>query len=169
MGPSCEIQEGVRPQTGESAARELCLLQNDPRMPTLEIMKARLARNPRALGRLWLLMSDLTCKHLFGMDDLHMGRHVIHPRCLLAHREDNFCGSTDASLFCCPQGALAPMESQGRCFVPHAHMKIHAPAALGLRHLRHMLLAEPEAMEQALQDYMTALLEAATALQYAHP
>ena len=45
-------------------------------------------------------------------------------------------------------------------------MQVHAPAALSLRHLRHMLLADSEAMEQALQDYMTALLEAATALQY---
>ena len=30
-------------------------------------------------------------------------------------------------------------------------MQVHAPAALSLRHLRHMLLADSEAMEQALQ------------------
>ena len=145
----------------------LYLQQEDPRVPALRDMKARLSKNPRALGRLFLLMQELACRFILGIDDVRCGRHCVQPLAVLGGgREDSNCASGGPSLVGFPSAALAPMESQGRVMVPHAHMKVHAALGLRLRSLRVLFQENAAELQRKLDAFTGALVEAAVSVQY---
>ncbi len=163
------------PSAAGAQAVRLRIRCDDPRMPSLREMKQRLAKNPRALAKFFLLMQELGCRHLLGIDDLHIGKRFIQPSARLprdgstqnvALREDSFAASGGPSLVGFPMAAFGPMESQGRAFIPHAHVKVHAAMGLRLRELRQLFDAPDEQLQSRLNDYTTALLDAAASIQY---
>lgn len=146
--------------------RDVNLLHDDPQIPALLYMKQRLSKNPRALAKLFLLMQELACRFLLGIDDVHIGRHFIQPRVSMAAREDDNAASGGPSLVSWPAALFAPVESQGRGFIPHAHMKVHAPVGMSVQRLRTLLQSTEHEAAQRLRLFSAALLSAGATIQY---
>ena len=94
-------------------------------MPTLQQMHKNTAASPRATAKFFLLMEELSYRHLYRVDVGHLGKFKLTSAMGYLDREDDFasngfCGlaSFAAALFKC-------LESQARGFA-HGHGKIHS-------------------------------------------
>ena len=99
-------------------------VQNTP-MPTLQEMHRRTAASPRSTAKLFLLLEELSYRHLYRVDHAQVGNFKIRSASGALLKEDDFAsnglrGLADfvASLFKC-------MEAQARGFA-HGHGKVHS-------------------------------------------
>jgi len=169
------MDDGPSSSSSSSTNVRLRVAVDDPYVPSLREMRRRLSKNPRALAKFFLLMQELACRFILGIDDIHLGKHYIAPSARwprsgaaqpAALREDVCCASSGPSLVGFPTAAFAPVESQGRAFIPHAHMKVHAAVGLRFRELRSLFAADAEELQNMLAKYTAALLEAGASVQY---
>ena len=99
-------------------------VQNTP-MPTLQEMHQRTAASPRSTAKLFLLLEELSYRHLYRIDHAQVGNFKIRSASGALLKEDDFAsdglrGLADfvASVFKC-------MEAQARGFA-HGHGKVHS-------------------------------------------
>ena len=96
--------------------------QEEPSTPTLQEMHKMSAASPVSTAKFWLLRQELSYRHLYGMDRLHIGSlhlSTIDSKC---NKEDHMASSGKQGVAGYGESSLAPGEAQARGF-EHAHDK----------------------------------------------
>jgi len=96
--------------------------EEEPVMPTLREMHRLTAASPASTASFWMLRQELTFRHLYGMDNMHIGRHVLTLCDDFGTREDNLASSGTAGISGFGESSLCPGEAQARGF-EHGHDK----------------------------------------------
>ena len=115
---SCESTKGMT-----SEMLERLMVTQEPCMPTLQDMHKLVARSPRSTAKFFLLMEELTYRHLYGIDRIKIGHHVVQPVANSHDRDDGWASSSVPALAGFSVAAFEPLEAQGRGF-EHGHRKI---------------------------------------------
>ena len=103
-------------------------LRQEPDMPTLQQMHKMSAASPRSSAKFWLLKYELSNRHYYGIDKMHIGHHYI--KSVTGWRRDGYASSGAMGLAGYAQSSLAVGESQERGF-EHCHdKKTSIPAPL---------------------------------------
>ena len=96
--------------------------QEEPSMPTLQEMHKMTAASPVSTAKFWLLRQELSYRHLYGMDRLHIGSLHLSTTDSKCNREDHMASSGKQGVAGYGESSLAPGEAQARGF-EHAHDK----------------------------------------------
>ena len=130
--------------------------QQNITMPTLQQMHKNTAASPRSTAKLFILLEELSYRHLYRVDRAHLGTFKMNSATGLYDREDDlasngFCGVAGftAALFKC-------LEAQARGFA-HGHGKIHS-VPNGTKDLYDSLENVVEEISKLKQDSGDALL-----------
>ena len=94
----------------------------EPTMPTLQDMHKKAASSPRSTAKFWLFQQELSYRHLYGMDNVHIGRFQLHSPCNRYDFEDDYASSGAIGLAGYSISTLTPAEAQARGFT-HGHDK----------------------------------------------
>ncbi|MCH1597093.1 MAG: hypothetical protein L7S71_02540, partial [Pseudomonadales bacterium] len=94
-------------------------------MPTLQQMHVKTAASPRSTARLFLLMEELSYRHLYGVDSAALGNFRINPNTSFLDREDDFASSGSRGVADFPKAVFKCIEAQARGFA-HGHGKVHS-------------------------------------------
>jgi hypothetical protein len=140
------------------------LLEDEPAMPTLQVMHKLTASSPRTQATFFLLMEELVYRFLLGIDTVAIGRHFTRPA-LWCDREDDYASSGDPGLAGFALSALEPLESQGRGF-SHGHKKIIGVPSMSAAFLKRVLAGTDIEAQAVMRDFREKLLNAAATIQY---
>lgn len=94
----------------------------EPTMPTLQEMHRKAASSPRSTAKFWLLQQELSYRHMYGMDNVHIGRFYLPSSSDRRGFEDDFASSGAIGLANYAISTLTPAEAQARGF-SHGHDK----------------------------------------------
>ena len=94
-------------------------------MPTLQQMHKNTAASPRSTARLFLLMEELTYKHLYRVDHAHLGNFHLSSAASYQDREDDLASNGFCGLAAFAGALFKVIESQLRGFA-HGHGKVHS-------------------------------------------
>ena len=93
-------------------------------MPTLQQMHKNTAASPRSTAKLFLLMEELSYRHLYRVDRAHWGNFHIAPAAGTSEREDDYASNGLRGLADFVTALFKCIESQARGFA-HGHGKCH--------------------------------------------
>ena len=96
--------------------------EEEPVMPTLQVMHRMTASSPASTADFWLLREELKYLHLYGMDNMHIGSRYLTSVDRRALREDHMASSGTAGMSGFGESSLCPGEAQMRGF-EHGHDK----------------------------------------------
>ena len=94
-------------------------------MPTLQQMHKNTAASPRSTAKLFLLLEELSYRHLYSIDSGHLGRYHINAASGMFAREDDFATSGFPGLAGFASAFFKCLEAQARGFC-HGHGKVHS-------------------------------------------
>ncbi len=94
-------------------------------MPTLREMHKSTAASPRSTAKLFLLLEELSYRHLYRVDRAWLGNFRIVPAGGWLNREDDYASSGLRGLADFVKALLKCIEAQARGFA-HGHGKIHS-------------------------------------------
>ena len=94
-------------------------------MPTLQQMHKNTAASPRSTAKLFLLLEELSYKHLYRVDRAKFGNFCIRPVTGSFEREDDYASNGLRGLADFVTALLKCIESQARGFA-HGHGKCHS-------------------------------------------
>ena len=143
----------------------------EPCMPTLKQMHINVASSPRATARYFLLMEELTFRHLYGIDKIVLGSHRVRAASGYDDRDDDWASSANPGLGGMVVAAFEPLEAQGRGF-QHGHRKVHGRPAgivqLWKSLMQNMLSAEhcEDELRSSVKSHNENLLQAVSSVQY---
>ena len=89
-------------------SRSIDLFNNDIQMPSLREMHERIARNPCAQGRFFLLKHELFIRHVLGLNIFHYGKMSFEK---WTPQEDSCAGSLQPSLMFAPAAGFGLGEA----------------------------------------------------------
>ena len=93
-------------------------------MPTLQQMHRKIAASPRSTAKLFLLLEELSYRHLYRVDRAHLGNfHIPFPYGFL-NREDDLVSNDLRGLADFVAAVFKCLEAQARGFA-HGHGKVH--------------------------------------------
>ena len=94
-------------------------------MPTLQEMHRRTAASPRSTAKFFLLMEELSYRHLYRVDQAWLGNFKIKSPITAFDREDDFASNGLRGLADFVTALFKCIESQARGF-SHGHGKMHS-------------------------------------------
>ena len=94
-------------------------------MPTLQQMHKNTAASPRATAKLFLLMEELSYRHLYRVDGAHLGNFRIKSVLPYYDREDDLASNGFCGIASFTAAIFKVIEAQLRGFA-HGHGKIHS-------------------------------------------
>ena len=94
-------------------------------MPTLQSMHQKTAASPRSTAKLFLLLEELSYRHLYQVDRAWLGNFKLQSVCGFDTREDDFASNGMRGLADFVTALLKVIESQARGFA-HGHGKVHS-------------------------------------------
>ena len=94
-------------------------------MPTLQQMHMKTAASPRSTARFFLLMEELSYRHLYRVDRAHLGNFNLHSAGGNLDREDDLASNGTCGLAAFTAAVFKVNESQQRGFA-HGHGKVHS-------------------------------------------
>ena len=94
-------------------------------MPTLQQMHKYTAASPRSTAKLFLLLEELSYRHLYRVDRAWLGRFRLTPAGSTYQREDDFACNGLRGIADFVQALLKIIEAQARGF-SHGHGKTHS-------------------------------------------
>jgi hypothetical protein len=93
-------------------------------MPTLQQMHKKTASSPRSTAKLFLLMEELSYRHLYRVDRAFLGNFSIKSATGYFDREDDFASNGLRGLADFATALFKCIEAQARGFA-HGHGKVH--------------------------------------------
>ena len=120
-----------------TSTRSINLYTGHITMPSLREMHARIAQNPRAQGRFFLLKHELFLRHVLGLGTFHYGRLKFE---FQQYPEDFCSASLQPGLAFAPTAGFGLGEAQARGF-KHTHNKLHATTAADVDFLKNSFKA----------------------------
>ena len=167
-----------------AADRGSSSLTQNVEMPTLQQMHKHTAASPRSTAKLFLLLEELSYRHLYRVDRAFFGRFRLNPVGGWKQREDDFASNGLRGIADFVQALLKVIEAQARGFA-HGHGKTHSVpdglttletclrgavaeiANLELRSGAHPAEAEVESLVSAkMQSHNERLLSSCSTRQY---
>ena len=97
----------------------------EPVMPTLQQMHRMTAESPRSTAKQFLLMEELSYRHLYGVGQIRLGNFVVQSPVSTYAFEDDFASSGARGLVDWLTAALKVIEAQMRGYA-HGHGKSHS-------------------------------------------
>ena len=97
----------------------------EPVMPTLQQMHRMTAESPRSTAKQFLLMEELSFRHLYGVGRIRLGNFVVQSPVSTYAFEDDFASSGARGLVDYLAAALKVIEAQMRGYA-HGHGKSHS-------------------------------------------
>ena len=94
-------------------------------MPTLQEMHRRTAASPRSTAKFFLLMEELSYRHLYRVDQAWLGNFKLTSPIGAFDREDDFASNGLRGLADFVTALFKCIESQARGF-SHGHGKVHS-------------------------------------------
>ena len=94
-------------------------------MPTLQQMHKITAASPRSTAKLFLLLEELSYRHLYRVDQASLGNFRLSAAGGYLDREDDFASNGLRGLADFVTALFKCIESQARGFA-HGHGKIHS-------------------------------------------
>ena len=94
-------------------------------MPTLQQMHKNTAASPRSTAKLFLLLEELSYRHLYRIDSAHLGCYHINAAAGMFAREDDCASSGFVGLAGFATALFKCLEAQARGFC-HGHGKVHS-------------------------------------------
>ena len=94
-------------------------------MPTLQQVHQKTAASPRSTAKLFLLMEELSYRHLYRVDRAMLGNFHIASAAGVFDREDDYASSGFRGLADFVTALFKCIESQARGFA-HGHGKVHS-------------------------------------------
>ena len=94
-------------------------------MPTLQQMHKNTAASPRSTAKLFLLMEELSYRHLYRVDHAHLGNFQLSSAAGYQDREDDLASNGFCGLAAFAAALFKVIESQLRGFA-HGHGKVHS-------------------------------------------
>ena len=94
-------------------------------MPTLQSMHQKTAASPRSTAKLFLVLEELSYRHLYQVDRAWLGNFKLQSVCGFDTREDDFASNGMRGLADFVTALLKVIESQARGFA-HGHGKVHS-------------------------------------------
>lgn len=149
---------------GTKRSRHFHLSNNDVDMPSLQEMHVRIAANPRAQAKFFLLMTELFYRHVLGLDQMSWGAKKLGCPAR-QHREDFYATSLQPSIVGFATAALAPGEAQARGF-EHSHGLVHCVEGLSIQLLLRLINGDDEAIENNVRRWREQCLAAASSVVY---
>ena len=105
------------------------LTRQAPLLPTLQTMHKLTVGCPAAAARLFLLLEELSYRHLFSVT-AKIGSLSLRRTCA-SIEEDDYASTAVPGVLGFTDAIFEPLESQGRGCIPHGHRKIYStPNAL---------------------------------------
>ncbi len=129
-------------------------------MPPLEGMHQRVAMDPVAQARYFMLMTELYYRYVIGVERMIIGRKTLARQA--ASAEDEVAASLQPCVAPGTTDVQAPFEAQGRGFA-HGHGKGHSVIGPTMAWLR---AAAAQGLRAAALELRTALLSTAVTVQY---
>ena len=114
--------------------RAINLLEDCPRMPTLQAIHRTLAKHPALQARLFLLLDELVHRELLCMSAF-IGRRGYGTSRRGPGRADDYASTCEIGLAQLPRSGLKPLEAQGRGFA-HGHGKCISVPRTRAAHLK---------------------------------
>ena len=114
------------------------------------------AAAPACTASLWLIEQELAFRHLYGIDQIHIGRHFLRQIDNRVLREDHLASSGTAGLSGFGESSLCPGEAQARGF-EHGHGKntsIPKGHSQQYESLKHMCQQAPETANISPSDVL---------------
>ena len=137
-------------------------------MPTLQRMHQIVARHPTIQARLFLLMERLTITELVCCTRAMIGKHDLRSGDVQSHFfefEDDYVSNGMPGLANFTTSLLEPLEAQGRGF-SHGHKKVTGVPNCKAARIKDLLQKTDEDLSLFLDHMRTAVLEAASTIQY---
>ena len=97
----------------------------EPVMPTLQQMHRMTAESPRSTSKQFLLMEELSLRHIYGIGRIRLGNFVVRPPVDHHAFEDDFASSGARGVVDYVLAALKVIEAQMRGYA-HGHAKTHS-------------------------------------------
>ena len=94
-------------------------------MPTLQQMHRMTAESPRPTAKQFLLIEELTYRHIYGVGRIRMGNFVVQSPLCTYDFDDDFASSGARGLVDWLTAALKVIEAQMRGYA-HGHGKSHS-------------------------------------------
>ncbi len=94
-------------------------------MPTLQQMHKNTAASPRSTAKFFLLMEELSYRHLYRVDRAHIGNFHLSSVAGYMDREDDLCSNGLCGLAAFAAALFKVIEAQLRGFA-HGHGKVHS-------------------------------------------
>ena len=94
-------------------------------MPTLQKMHQLTAASPRSTAKLFLLMEELSYRHLYRVDRAWLGNFKISSPTSFGSREDDFASNGPRGLADFVTALFKSIEAQMRGFA-YGHGKVHS-------------------------------------------
>ncbi len=94
-------------------------------MPTLQQMHQKTAASPRSTAKLFLLMEELSYRHLYRVDPAHLGNFKLQSPLGYSDKEDDFASNCLRGLADFVTALFKCIEAQARGFA-HGHGKVHS-------------------------------------------
>ena len=94
-------------------------------MPTLQQMHKYTAASPRSTARLFLLMEELSYRHLYRVDRAHIGNFHLSSAASYTDREDDLCSNGLCGLAAFAAALFKVIEAQLRGFA-HGHGRVYS-------------------------------------------
>ena len=122
-------------------------------MPTLQQMHKNTTASPRSTARLFLLMEELSYRHLYRVDRAYIGNFYLSSASGYLDREDDLCSNGFCGLAGFAATLLIVIEAQQRGFA-HGHGKIHSvpDASKGLHDSLASVVREIAKLKEASGD-----------------
>ena len=117
-------------------------------LPTLQVLHRNIAASPRSTAVFFLLMEELSYRHLYRVDRAFIGNFRIRPACNNFMREDDFASNGLRGLADFVTALFKCIESQARGFA-HGHGKVHSipDGTLGLLRCLEEVIEEIKSIE----------------------
>ena len=94
-------------------------------MPTLQQMHKNTAASPRSTAKLFLLLEELSYRHLYRLDHAHLGTFKLASATGFLDREDDLASNGFCGVAGLTAALLKCLEAQARGFA-HGHGKTHS-------------------------------------------
>ena len=119
-------------------------------MPTLQKMHQITAASPRSTAKLFLLMEELSYRHLYRVDQAWLGNFRLKSPTGAYNKEDDFASNGLRGLADFVTALFKCIESQARGFA-HGHGKVHSipDGTLGLLKCLEDVIEEIKAIQEA--------------------
>ena len=126
-------------------------------MPTLQQMHKNTAGSPRSTAALFLLMQELTYRHLYRVDRTRLGNFNLSSAASYQDREDDLASNGFCGMAAFASATFGCNESQQRGFA-HSHGKVHSvpDGSTGLNDSLAKVVGEILKLEKASGDEPTA-------------